>query len=228
MTGVPALRVLTIAGSDSSGGAGIVADIKAISDHGLRAACAITAVTAQSSSQVGHIHPVPEESLRAQLETALSDGVAAIKIGMLVDAARINCIASVLQSLSQRPPIVLDPVLRSTSGTALVKPQAVATLIELLLPLVTVATPNASEAPLLPDTACPLLITGGDIDGDMVTDVLVHEGRELQRWTGNRVAGTFRGTGCTLSSAIAARLALGSSLPQAIEGAIAYVRERMR
>lgn len=229
--------VLTIAGSDSGGGAGIQADLAAFRDHGWIGATAITSVTAQHTRGVTRVDPVPVEGLRAQLDAVLGDlDVAAIKLGMLGTAAHAACVADVLEALGGRIPVVLDPVMVSTSGHRLLDEDAVAVVRERLWPLATVATPNLPEAALLVGRegtaalealARPVLVTGGDAEGDEVEDVLLAVGGR-RVWRQPRIpGGPFHGTGCTLASALAARLADGDGLEQAVDGAIAYVRRRL-
>lgn len=231
---------LTIAGSDSGGGAGIQADLKTFSCHGVFGMSAIAAITAQNTRGVTRVDPVPPEGLRAQLEAVLADlPVDAIKIGMLGSAAHVAVVAEVLAGMDARPPVVLDPVMVSTSGSRLLDADAERILAERLLPLATLATPNLPEAAVLAGAdaserealeawartaPCAVLITGGDAAGDEVVDTLVVGGAS-RTWRGPKLGpGAVHGTGCTLSSAIAARLALGTPLEQAIDGAITWIR----
>lgn len=230
--------VLTIAGSDSGGGAGIQADLITFAAHGVFGTTAITAITAQNTVGVTRIDPVPVDGLRAQIEAVLDDiPIGAIKLGMLATAAHARCVAEILESIEDRPPIVVDPVMVSTSGARLLDDDAIRVIRNRLLPLAALATPNLAEAAVLASggdpmdwarvAPCPILITGGDMPGSTVTDILVHRQR-MRRWTGLRHAldgdGNVHGTGCTLASAVAARLALGAGLEDAIDGSIHWVR----
>lgn len=236
-------RALTIAGSDSGGGAGIQADLKTFSALGCYGMSVITAVTAQNTVAVTAIHAIPTHVIEAQIDAVLSDiGTDAIKIGML---ATPEIIESVAKRLAQHPPapLVLDPVMVSKSGDALLEGRAVSTLRSSLLPLATVLTPNVPEAEVLTgqsiassadleDAAHALLalgpeavlLKGGHLDAeDTSDDCLVT--RESTTWLcAPRVATPHtHGTGCTLSSAIAALLARGESLTDAVSGAKAYI-----
>ncbi|MEO0599972.1 MAG: bifunctional hydroxymethylpyrimidine kinase/phosphomethylpyrimidine kinase [Myxococcota bacterium] len=232
---------LTVAGSDSGGGAGIQADLKTFADHGVFGTSAIAAITAQNSRGVTRVDPVPVEGLVAQLEAVFDDfEVRAVKIGMLGSMGHVRATATFLAALDPRPPVVLDPVMVASTGHRLLQSDAEAALRDELLPLATVATPNLEEASVLAGTderdailawarARPtaLLITGGDVVGDTITDVLF-TGGVGREWTHRRRGDrAFHGTGCTTSSAIAARLAKGDELGAAIDGAIAYVQERI-
>jgi len=234
----PYVTALTIAGSDSGGGAGIAADLKTLLDHGVFGMVAITAVTAQNSRGVHRVDPVSVDGLIAQLRAVFDDfPVGAVKIGMLGAAAHVEAVASFLAALPERPPIVLDPVMVASTGDRLLQADAERALAEELLPLATVATPNLDEAAVLAGSPgrnaarawaagapIPVLLTGGDVVGDTITDEL-WQGGTARRWThprqGNRA---FHGTGCTLSSAIAARLAQGAPLADAVDGAIGYTQ----
>lgn len=233
------VTALTIAGSDSGGGAGIQADLKTFLDHQVFGMSALTAVTAQNSCGVQRVDPVPVEGVRAQLEAVFADfPVGAVKIGMLGSPDHVACVADFFADLADRPPIVLDPVMVASTGHRLLEPAAERTLVERLLPIATVATPNLQEAEVLAGAAgrdaaeawaagapCAVLITGGDVVGDELLDVLFQPGARPRRWTHPR-RGTkpFHGTGCTLSSAIACRLARGLPLVDAVEGGIGYVQ----
>ena len=228
---------LTIAGSDSGGGAGVQADLKTFRDHGVFGTSAIAAVTAQNTTGVTRVDAVPVDGLRAQIEAVLEDlPVGAVKIGMLGTADHVRCVADVLRGCDL--PVVLDPVMVASTGARLLERDAVEALRHELLPLASLVTPNLPEAALLADgslltwaSRCPvpLLVTGGDADDAVVRDSLYLPGREPQVFTAARVPVSgahdgFHGTGCTLSSAIAARLARGEELVQAVEGGIAYVQ----
>ncbi|WP_101049019.1 bifunctional hydroxymethylpyrimidine kinase/phosphomethylpyrimidine kinase [Macromonas nakdongensis] len=240
-------RVLTIAGSDSGGGAGIQADLKTFSALGCYGMTAITALTAQNTLGVSAIHGVPPAFLRAQLAAVLDDiGVDAVKIGMLHAPEVVEVVAWAIDTY-QLPQVVLDPVMVATSGDALIERETVGVLVEQLFPRATVVTPNLDEAGLLLgrpvsttddlDAACAdllamgarsVLLKGGHLGGDLLTDVLALAGEPATYWqrlTGPRIASqNVHGTGCTLSSAIAAQLALGHPLEEAVQVAHAYIR----
>lgn len=238
--------VLTIAGSDSGGGAGIQADLQAIRDAGCFGVTAVTAITAQNTQGVRRVDPVPVAGVVAQLEALADDlPLAAIKIGMLGTAALTWGVVGWLRDLSVRPPVVLDPVMVATSGDRLLDLDAVRVLREALVPLATLVTPNLPEARWLTEVdsddpyvlsealvergGCAALVTGGDAQTEDVVDLLRLPGGELRCWRRPRLAGgPFHGTGCTLSSAIAARLAHGASLQDAAEEAIDEVRARLQ
>lgn len=231
---------LTIAGSDSGGGAGVQADLRTFHAHGVFGASAISAVTAQNSSGVLRVDPVPVEGLVAQIEAVLADlPVGAVKIGMLGSAGHVRAVADALRGKAL--PIVLDPVMAATRGTALLDREALGALREELLPLVSLVTPNLHEATRLADGSLltwtdrcpvPLLLTAGDAGGDEVRDVLYIPGRPPRVFSAQRVpladGDGFHGTGCTLSSAVTAGLALGRSLEDAVEEGISYVQGLLR
>ena len=237
------VRVLSIAGSDSGGGAGIQADLKTFSALGCYGMTAITAITAQNTQGVRAIHGIPPDMLRAQIDAVVEDiGVDAVKIGMLhaPDVVRVVVKAIARHRLQQ---VVLDPVMVATSGDRLMAAETVDVLVRELFPLATVITPNLDEAALLlgytmdgadalDDAATALLalgapavlLKGGHLPGDMVVDVLALANGGRLRLQSPRIAThNVHGTGCTLSSAIAAHLALGLPLPQAVEQARAYI-----
>lgn len=240
----PYKTALTIAGSDSGGGAGIQADLKTFLEHRVFGMSAITAITAQNSQGVRRVDPVPPEGLQAQLEAVFDDfPVDVVKIGMLGSAAHVRVVVRFLEGLgAARPPVVLDPVMVASTGHHLLDADAEQVLATLLVPLATVVTPNLDEAAVLAgspgrDAAirwalgapAAVLITGGDVAGDELTDTLVDAGHPVRQWTHRRIGQRpFHGTGCTLASAIAARLALGRTLPDAVDGAIGYVQALIR
>ncbi len=233
--------VLSIAGSDSGGGAGIQADLRTICAHGLHALTAVTALTAQNTRGVTAIHPCPVDVLAAQIHSAFEDfDVAAVKIGMLANVDVIDCVA---MALRDRPGIsvVLDPVMVATSGAALLEPAAIARLVERLFPRASVITPNLPEALLLgapnvekaadlPRTAAALrqlgaravLLKGGHLEGPKAIDWLDFESH-TRRFSHPRLPVEGHGTGCTLSSAIACGLAMNMSLDEACKAATDYV-----
>jgi hydroxymethylpyrimidine/phosphomethylpyrimidine kinase len=233
---MPAIA-LTIAGSDSGGGAGIQADLKTFRDHGVFGTSAIAAVTAQNTCGVTRIDPIPVAGLVAQIEAVLSDlPVGAVKIGMLGTAEHVLAVANALRDVTV--PIILDPVMVASTGARLLEADAIRAVREELLPLASLVTPNLPEAALLADGSLvtwtdrcpvPLLLTGGDAEGEVVRDVLYVPGQAPRVWEAPRVPLSgpedgFHGTGCTLSSAIAARMAKGEALEEAVEGGIRYVQ----
>ena len=236
-------RVLSIAGSDSGGGAGIQADLKTFSALGCYGMTAITAITAQNTQGVRAIHGVPAQMLRAQIDAVLEDiGADAVKIGMLHDP-EVVCVVVEAIERHRLQQVVLDPVMVATSGDRLMAAETVHVLVHELFPLASVITPNLDEAALLLDRAIDgadaldaaatallalgapaVLLKGGHLPGDTVMDVLaLTDGTRLRLQSPRIVTHNGHGTGCTLSSAIAAYLALGLPLPQAVEQARAYI-----
>jgi hydroxymethylpyrimidine/phosphomethylpyrimidine kinase len=237
-------RVLIIAGSDSGGGAGIQADIKTVTMLDGYAATAITALTAQNTEGVFGVLPIPPEFIRKQIEVVLDDiGADAIKTGMLHDAAVIETVAAVLQQRASAVPLVVDPVMVAKGGARLIDPDAVEALKRLLIARVTVLTPNLPEAETLCGTTIgdvaamrgagetllalgckAVLVKGGHLASDTVSDVLV-TGWGTRIWESPRIDTRHtHGTGCTLASAIAAGLAQGLDIEHAVERARAYVQ----
>ena len=231
-------RILSIAGSDSSGGAGIQADIKTITMMGGYAMTAITAVTAQDSTGVHAAVVLDPALVAAQIDACLNDiGVDAIKIGMLGSAAIAALVAAKITEriALARVPVVFDPVMIATSGATLADPATVAAFDQLMA-LATLTTPNVTElaalggAEALAARGFAFLAKGGDAPGDVVIDRLHLPGQRLQSWSAPRIVTrrksdtTWHGTGCTLSSAIACLLGVGLPLPEAIERARAFVR----
>ncbi|MDO5100998.1 MAG: bifunctional hydroxymethylpyrimidine kinase/phosphomethylpyrimidine kinase [Eubacteriales bacterium] len=238
--------VLSIAGSDCSGGAGIQADLKTIQAMGGYGMTAITALTAQNTIGVQAIYPVTAEFLQQQLDSIFSDiPPQAVKIGMVAVPELIECIAQTLRR-EKAERIVVDPVMVATSGSSLLEPLAVEVLCRELLPLATVITPNIPEAEVLTgrriqDAAameaaarelhqrfgCAVLCKGGHRIED-ANDVLV-SASGVRWFTGKRIDNpNTHGTGCTLSSAIAAGLAIGNGLEQAVAEAKAYLEDCLR
>jgi hydroxymethylpyrimidine/phosphomethylpyrimidine kinase len=246
---------LTIAGSDSGGGAGIQADLKTFAAHGAYGMSVVTAVTAQNTVAVTAVHPVPPDVVRAQIDAVFDDlGVDGVKIGMLGDAATVRAVAEALGPHLERlaVPVVLDPVMVSKSGAALLADDAVEALTTDLLPLATLITPNLPEAARLtgrsnleeapeatlrevalhlaqrtPPHTPAVLLKGGHGTGDEVVDLL-YDGSEFHRVGRPRIHTTAtHGTGCTLSSALACRLAIGTSLADAVPLAVDYLRGAM-
>lgn len=237
-------RVLSIAGSDSGGGAGIQADLKTFAALGCYGMTAITALTAQNTLGVRSIHSVPTQILRDQIDAVVEDiGVDAVKIGMLHSAETVRCVADALRR-HQLGRVVLDPVMISTSGAKLIDDAAIDVIVRELFPLADVVTPNLDEAALLAGQALKseadmeaaarrllerganaVLVKGGHLAGDTVSDLLLARGAQPLWMRAPRIASpNTHGTGCTLSSAIASRLALGDALPQAVERAREFVR----
>ena len=239
-------RVLTIAGSDSGGGAGIQADIKAICANGCFAASAITAVTVQNTLGVQAVHPVPLDILEGQIDAVLSDiGADSVKIGMLHSAEVVRIVAEKIKKYAVKN-VVLDPVMVSTSGHRLIEESAVEVIKEELLPLARVVTPNVPEAEILIGRAISgecdfeevakelantygvsVLLKAGHLTGDMLTDYFYNaEDRTLALLPSKRVeTKNTHGTGCTLSSAFAATLARGEGLNEAARSAKAYIEQ---
>ncbi|WP_295524903.1 bifunctional hydroxymethylpyrimidine kinase/phosphomethylpyrimidine kinase [Novosphingobium sp. Chol11] len=232
MTGQPP-RILSIAGSDSSGGAGIQADLKTITMLGGYAMTAITALTAQNTVGVQSVLAVDPAMVAAQIDACLGDiGVDAVKIGMLGSPEIAAVVADRLEPLGV--PIVFDPVMIASSGAALADPATIAAFAR-LMQLATLTTPNVPElAALGGDDAMrargrSYLAKGGDADGPEVTDRLVMPGEPDRTWSAPRIATRHtHGTGCTLSSAIATYLGLGLALPEAIERARQFVRAALQ
>jgi hydroxymethylpyrimidine/phosphomethylpyrimidine kinase len=234
---------LTIAGSDSGGGAGIQADLKTFSALGVYGASVVTALTAQNTTGVAAVHEAPPEFVGAQLDAVFSDlDVGAVKIGMLGSAAIIEAVAAGLEDWRPRW-VILDPVMVAKGGDNLLHADAVAALREILIPLATLITPNLPEAGVLLDEPPAgdadamrgqaerllrlgpraVLLKGGHLAGDVSPD-LFHDGSEASWFEAARIATrNTHGTGCTLSSAIAAYLALGRPMADAVAGAKDYL-----
>ena len=226
-------RILAIAGSDSSGGAGIQADIKTITMLGGYAMTAITALTAQDTTGVSAVEPVSPDMVTAQIEACVGDiGVDAIKIGMLGSAAIAHAVAVAVAR--SRVPVVFDPVMVATSGAALADAETIA-VFERLMALATLTTPNVAELEALGGDAAMAargvawLAKGGDADGATVIDRLVRADGSTLSFEGSRIATRHtHGTGCTLSSAIATYLGQGVPLEEAIDRARGFVRSALR
>ncbi len=238
-------RLLTIAGSDSGGGAGIQADLKTFAAHGAYGMSVIAALTAQNTREVRAVHEIPPEMVAAQIDAVLEDiGADAVKIGMLSSAAIVRAVADRLRFHLRGTgvPVVLDPVMIAKSGDRLLREDAVAALRDELLPLATLVTPNTLELAALTGLAAgteeerlaaaralaargpAVLAKGGHAEGDEVVDLLVARDGGVHRFAHPRLhTSSTHGTGCTLSSAIAARLGAGEPMPRAVAGAIAYL-----
>ncbi len=226
-------RILIIAGSDSGGGAGIQADIKTVTMLGGHAMTAITAITAQNTLGVQAVHPVPTEMVLAQIDSVVSDiGVDAVKIGMIGSAETAAAVAERLAML-EGVPIVFDPVMVSTSGSALADGATIAAF-ERLMALATLVTPNIPELEALGGEeiairfATHVLAKGGHGAGPMLTDRLIGPRGVMKAWSNARIDTPHtHGTGCTLASAIAAGLGQGMDLVGAVERGRKYVREAL-
>ena len=234
---------LTVAGSDSGGGAGIQADLKTFHQWGVYGTSALTAVTAQNTLGVQAVHPVPPATVTAQIESVAGDiPPGAVKSGMLANTDIVRAVAASLRR-HDLGAYVLDPVMVATSGDVLLAPGAVVSIREQLLPLAAVVTPNWPEAVILTGVeernlrgmeaaardivgrgAGAALVKGGHLEGDEVVD-LFWDGRRRRVFRGPRIDTRHtHGTGCTLSAAIAAGLARGTPLEAAVAGAVAWVR----
>jgi hydroxymethylpyrimidine/phosphomethylpyrimidine kinase len=240
---------LTIAGSDSGGGAGIQADLKTFEAHGVFGTAAITSVTAQNTTGVRGVYDLSPEAVVDQINAVLDDfAVAAIKIGMLSNEEIVRAVARTLRDRAGQVPIILDPVMVSTSGHRLLRPGAVDALVSELFPLAVLVTPNVAEASLLTGIvvedaasmdaaacavaalgAASVLVKGGDLQEEGASTDILLTGGEIIRLAAPRIESTStHGTGCTLSSAIAANLARGRSLVAAVEKGKEYVTEAIR
>ncbi|RQW20037.1 bifunctional hydroxymethylpyrimidine kinase/phosphomethylpyrimidine kinase [Bacillus sp. C1-1] len=240
-------KILSVAGSDSGGGAGIQADIKTSQELGVFSTTAITALTAQNTMGVQEVFPVSTEFLKAQLEAVLSDiGTDVLKTGMLVSEGHIQVVCDAIDTYSIKR-VVVDPVIASTSGSDLLNEAGIKALKEMLLPRTTIFTPNIPEALRLTETHEPVTVAdlkklavqlyqfgptivvlkGGHFNGDAV-DVF-YDGTRLELLTEERMQRTnTHGTGCTFASAIAAELAKGSIPFEAVKLAKAFITEAIR
>ena len=240
-------RALTIAGSDSGGGAGIQADLKTFAAHRVYGTSAITALTAQNTRGVSGVHVVPAEFVTLQIEAIASDiGCDAVKTGMLATSAIVEAVSAAIEALDL-PNLVVDPVMIAKSGDRLLDADAIHALRVTLLRLARVVTPNIPEAEVLSDIkigsvedmraagrrilaqGCEaVIVKGGHLNGDESIDVLI-EKRGETLLTGSRLATPHtHGTGCTFSAALTARLALGDALDQAARRAKQYVIDAMK
>lgn len=237
-------RVLSIAGSDSGGGAGIQADLKTFAAFGCFGMTAVTALTAQNTLGVRAIHGVPPAMLRDQIDAVMEDmGADAVKVGMLHSPEIVRAVAEAMDRHSLKN-IVLDPVMVATSGAVLIDQPAIEVLVLELFPRALLVTPNLDEVALLVGRpiqnaddmeaaahqlqamgARAVLVKGGHLPGDTVMDLLLMASGEKHWMHAPRIhSANTHGTGCTLSSAIAAGLALGQPLREAVEAARSYVR----
>lgn len=243
----PVRVALTIAGSDSGGGAGIQADLKTFAAHGVYGTSALTAVTAQNTTGVTAVHVLEADMVTAQIEAVAGDiTIHATKIGMLGSAAVVEAVAAAIRAL-ELPRVVLDPVMMAKSGDLLLDADAVAMLRTELLPCARVVTPNLPEAAALCGHAITtvrdareaarrihalgpqaVVVKGGHGTGERLVDVLF-DGEEMIEFETDRIAGTnTHGTGCTFASAIAAHLAHDATLAFAVARAQAYVAGAIR
>jgi hydroxymethylpyrimidine/phosphomethylpyrimidine kinase len=239
MTRRPA--VLVIAATDSSGGAGLSRDMRVLTELGVDALCAVTAVTAQSNNAVTAVHHVPPDVIRAQINAAFETRqLDAIKIGMLGTQATVEAVAEALTA--RRIPVVIDPVLVSSSGGVLLDVGGRAALLQRLLPMATLITPNVPEAAALVGEAIAtneaallnqgrrllalgsraILLKGGHSAGAEAVDLLISR-ESVDRLAAPRIEASARGTGCALASAIAAKLASGETVLEACTVAKRYV-----
>ena len=240
--------VLVIAGTDSSGGAGLTRDVATLTQLGVEAQCAVTAVTAQTDREVRAVELLPARLVQAQIRAALAARrAAAIKIGMLGSQSIVEAVAEVIPSRDHAP-LVLDPVLAASSGGVLLEAQGRAALAALLLPRATVLTPNIPEAAVLLGVkaaataqeiigqgralcargAAAVLMKGGHASGGLATDWLVTADGGTREFSAPRLSGARRGTGCALASAIAAGLAAHLSLEAACQRAKEHVTGLLR
>jgi hydroxymethylpyrimidine/phosphomethylpyrimidine kinase len=234
-------RVLIIAGSDSGGGAGIQADIKTVTMLGGHAMTAVTAITAQNTLGVTAVHPIPAETILAQIDAVVGDiGVDAVKIGMIGSPFAARQVAERLAALkADRPdlPIVFDPVMVATSGSSLAD-DATIEAFAALMDIATIATPNLPELQrltgdddaiagalqLVSKHGCAVLVKGGHDEGEVIADALI-ETDNMTSWQGQRIeTSSTHGTGCTMASAIATFLARGDSLSSAVDRSRTFVR----
>ncbi|MCX6179101.1 MAG: bifunctional hydroxymethylpyrimidine kinase/phosphomethylpyrimidine kinase [Chlorobiales bacterium] len=241
--------VLTIAGSDSSGGAGIQADIKTFAALECYGLSIITALTAQNTTGVNAIYPLSKQCITAQFMSIATDiSIDAVKIGMLGSAETIRTVAALIRNLKGSPPIILDTVLASSGGTPLLPSEAISILKKELFPIASIITPNLPEAALLTgmkhshltpqaieETALKLLeagpssvlVKGGHNEGDECCDCLLYDNRFFWFSSKKIATGNTHGTGCTLSSAIAAFMARGKTTEIAVANAKSYINEAL-
>jgi hydroxymethylpyrimidine/phosphomethylpyrimidine kinase len=236
------IRALTIAGSDSGGGAGIQADLKTFAAHGVFGTSALTALTAQNTLGVQGVYEIPPAFVASQIDSIVSDiGADATKIGMIANAAIIEAVAAKVREHGLFP-LVIDPVMYAKGGASLLRDEARETLIRVLLPLATLLTPNVPEAEALAGFAIgnaedarkaarailrmgpkAVVVKGGHFESEDSEDLL-YDGEDFVTFPARRIASkNTHGTGCTFASAIAARLALGDNLREAVAGAKDYV-----
>jgi hydroxymethylpyrimidine/phosphomethylpyrimidine kinase len=235
--------VLAIAGHDPCGGAGVQADIEAIGATGCHAVTVITSFTAQNTQRVGSVRHQDPGFFADQIELLLEDmPVQACKIGLVADLQQLGIIERILTERLTDIPIVLDPVISAGSGHVFMDNNVCGVLRDSLLPLATIVTPNSLEArelsgrddldqaaaALLERGAGAVLITGGHENGEKITNSLYTSGGTTRRYSRERLPGTYHGSGCTLSSSLAARLARGEELAKAVELAQDYTWHALR
>jgi len=242
-------RVLIVAGSDSGGGAGVQADIKTVTALGGFAMTAITAVTVQNTLGVSNVHAIPPSVVREQIDAVMGDlGADAWKLGMLGGAEHVRTIVSAYEDVGARAPLVLDPVMVAKGGARLLDEDAVALIRDHLVPFAAIVTPNAPEAEALTGIdvrdldsqieaaeilveqlgAYSALVKGGHVEGGVIRDVLLtRAGYRVFECPRIETRATH-GTGCTLASAIAAHMALGEGIEQAVEKGRRYLMEAIR
>lgn len=243
MTDTLTPKILIIAGSDSGGGAGIQADIKAVTMLGGFAMTAVTAITAQNTQGVSGIWPMPVDAVEAQIRAVLSDlGADAIKTGMLGDARLIDALADLLDQMAKDTPKVIDPVMVASSGDRLLPEQAIDAVRSTLIPNATLVTPNSREAEILTGKAVETvdgqrraaevllelgataaLVKGGHVGGDVITDVVQTQYEEFLFEAPRLETRNTHGTGCTLASATATKIGAGLAVGPAVEAARDYV-----
>lgn len=237
--------MLIVAGSDSSGGAGIARDVATATRFGVDAALAVTAITAQTHAAVTAVEAVPPSMVAAQMRAALAAGpIGAVKVGMLATAETVQAVVDVLAEIPAAP-VVVDPVLASSSGGRLLSEPGIERLKHALLPASLLITPNlpelailaggdvarsdgeiARQAARLLDMGCPnVLVKGGHAEGMLSIDTLFAPGKPPRRFASQRRDAALRGTGCMLSSAIAAHLALGHDFAAALSAAKVFLDE---
>lgn len=237
---------LSIAGSDSGGGAGIQADLRTFAALRVFGATAVTAVTAQSTTGVRAITPLPPEAVVEQIEAVLDDlPVAAVKTGMLADARTVDAVAALARS-GRLPHLVVDPVMVASSGAVLASAETVAAYREVLLPVAEVVTPNVPEATVLagcrPGSAdqatlarvlgeasgAAIVVKGGHAAGARVEDVVWHDGRSVHCGRPRICTGNTHGSGCSFAAAVAVGLARGEAVEEAVAGAGAFVHRAIQ
>ena len=238
---------MTVAGSDSGGGAGIQADLKTFAALGVYGASVVTALTAQNTCKVAGVHPTPPDFVSLQIDTVFDDiAVKAVKTGMLFDAAIIEAVSESLAK-NRAPNLVVDPVMIAKSGDSLLKPEAVEALKTLLIPMALLVTPNIPEAEALAGMkingveemkeaarkiaemgSANVVIKGGHMKSDMLTDLLLADGKFTEFKRDRIDTPHTHGTGCTFSAAITAGLAQGLSVIDAVGAAERYIEEAIK
>ena len=242
------ITILMIGGSDTSSGAGIQADLKVISAHGAYGVTAITAVTAQSAHAVMNIHPMTSAVVADQMITIFENfNVAAVKCGMLPDVSIVETVAEILNERCLEKPIVVDPVVCASSGDSLIEARAVTAIVELLFPIASLVTPNKNELETIAETKVSsldsaervsrlllkkadckaILVKGGHFLDTVGTDLLVVPERSTKFKAKQIFSRSFHGTGCAYASAIAAWLAQGANLIDAVQRSKEYLHETM-